>query len=84
MGLAHWDLAAHDRTLQSVDQVFEPEGLVSSHYRSLTVVLVGGSLLGVIAIGIPLQLSFIAAILLASLAIAGIAGLAGRARSTPS
>jgi hypothetical protein len=82
MGLAYWDLAAHDRTLQSVDQVFELEGLVSSHYRSLTVALVGGSLLGAIAIGIPLQLSFIAAILLASLAIAGIAGLAGRARST--
>ncbi len=84
MGLAYWDLAAHDRLLQSVDQVFELERLMSSHYRSLALALIFGSLLGVIAIGIPLRLSFIAAVLLALLAIAGIAGLAGKARSVSS
>jgi hypothetical protein len=84
MGLAYWDLAAHDRLLQSEDQVFELEKLMSSHYRSLALGLIFGSLLGVMAIGIPLRLSFIAAILLALLAIAGIAGLAGKARSVSS
>ncbi|MEE9216025.1 MAG: hypothetical protein V3U32_01190 [Anaerolineales bacterium] len=81
LGLAYWDLSAHDRLLRSVDQVFGLEALKGSHYRSLALALAGGSLLAVIAIGIPLRLSFIAAILLALLAIAGIAGLAGRARS---
>jgi hypothetical protein len=84
MGLAYWDLAAHDRLLQSVDQVFELERLMSSHHRSLALALTFGGVLGVIAIGIPLRLSFIAAILLALLAIAGIAGLAGSARSVSS
>jgi uncharacterized membrane protein YphA (DoxX/SURF4 family) len=77
-------LAAHDRLLQSVDQVFELGRLMGSHYRSLALALILGSLLGLIAIVIPLRLSFIAAVLLALLAIAGIAGLAGKARSVSS
>jgi len=84
LGLATWDLVAHDRLLQSVDEGFELEALISSHYRSLALALASGSLLAVIAIGIPLQLSFVAAVLLTLLAIAGIAGLAGRARSASS
>ena len=84
LGLASWDLAAHGRLLQSVDNGFELEALKTSHYRSVALALASGSLLAVIAIGIPLRLSFIAAVLLTLLAVAGIAGLAGRARSASS
>ncbi len=84
LGLAAWDLAAHDRLLQSVDEGFELEALNNSHYRSLGLALASGSLLAGFAIGIPLRLSFVAAVLLSLLAIAGIAGLAGRARSASS
>ena len=84
LGLATWDLVAHDRLLQSVDEGFELEALKSSHYRSVALALVSGSLLAAIAIGIPLRLSFVAAVLLTLLAVAGIAGLAGRARSASS
>lgn len=84
LSLAAWDLAAHDRLLQSVDERFELGALKSSHYRSLALALVSGSLLAVIAIGIPLRLSFVAAVVLTLLAVAGIAGLAGRARSASS
>jgi hypothetical protein len=84
LSLATWDLAAHDRLLQSVDEGFELEALKSNHYRSLALALASGSLLAVIAIGIPLRLSFVAAVLLSLLAVAGIAGLAGRARSASS
>lgn len=83
-GLAYWDLAGHDRMLQSVDQLFGLETLKRSHYRSLAMGLAFGSLLAAIAIGIPLRLSFLAAVLLALLAMAGIAGIAGRARSVSS
>ena len=81
LSLATWDLAAHDRLLQSVDERFELEALKSSHYRSLALALASGGLLAVIAIGIPLQLSFVAAVFLTLLAVAGIAALAGRARA---
>ena len=46
--------------------------------------LAGGSLLGVIALGGPMRLSFVAAVLLALLAVAGIGGLADKARSASS
>ena len=81
LGLAYWDLTAHDRLLRSVHQVFGSKHLVRSHYRSLTLALLTGGLLGVIAIGVPVRLSFIAAILLALMAVAGIAALAARART---
>ncbi len=84
LSLATWDLAAHDRLMQSVDEGFELEALKSSHYRSLALALASGGLLAVIAIGIPLQLSFVAAVFLTLLAVAGIAGLAGRARAASS
>ena len=84
LSLATWDLAAHDRLLQSVDEGFELEALKKSHYRSLALALASGSLLAGFAIGIPLRLSFVAAVLLTLLAVAGIAGLAGRARSASS
>ena len=79
-GLAYWDLTAHDRLLGSADRVFGSEHLVRSHYRSLMVALLTGGFLAVIAIEIPVRLSFIAAILLALLAVAGIAALAAKAR----
>ena len=84
LGLASWDLAAHGRLLQSVDNGFELEALKTSHYRSVALALASGGLLAVIAIGIPLRLSFVAAVLLTLLAVAGIAGLAGKARSASS
>ena len=84
LSLATWDLVAHDRLLQSVDEGFELEALKSSHYRSLALALASGSLLAGFAIGVPLRLSFVAAVLLTLLAVAAIAGLAGRARSSSS
>ncbi|MFQ5942102.1 MAG: hypothetical protein ACE5JF_00980 [Anaerolineales bacterium] len=80
-GLAYWDLAAHYQRLEGTEQIFNYRSLVRSHNRSLMTALAMGSLMGGVAIGIPLQLSFVAAVFLDLLALAGIATLARRARS---
>jgi hypothetical protein len=75
--LAAWDLSHFAAHLRSAGAIAPPTELMRAHLRRLAVVVAVGMLLGGIALGIRVELTFGWALLAAALAIIGLSRLIG-------
>jgi hypothetical protein len=75
--LAAWDLAHFTARLRGAGAITPPSELTRNHLRRLAVVAGAGLLLGGIALGVRVELTFGWAILAAALAIIGLSRLIG-------
>jgi hypothetical protein len=73
--LAAWDLGHFAARLRTAGTITRPAELTRAHLRQLAIVVAAGLLLGGIALGIRVELTFGWAILTAALAIIGLSSL---------
>jgi hypothetical protein len=78
--LAAWDLDHFTERMRSTDHVVGQDGMVRSHLRRLLIVSGIGLLLGGVALGVQIELSFGWALLLGASAILGLSRARGFAR----
>jgi hypothetical protein len=78
--LAAWDLDDFVQRMQGTDHVVDEDGMARSHLRRLLIVGGVGLLLGGVALGIQIELSFGWALLLGASAILGLSRARGFAR----
>jgi hypothetical protein len=75
--LAAWDLGHFAMRLRSAGAITQPAELTRAHLHQLAIVVAAGLLLGGIALGIRVELTFGWAILIAALAVIGLNRLIG-------